>query len=181
MNTPKHNLASVILLAIIPLSSVNAQQNPKTAAYDPTDAVADAASAAADAVADALAADPYNEGGYDSLTKAIAIFRSRGNPTDERWISVVRMPKDLWREADLRTVKVEGEIRTIWEIIPNPDGGSFRTRQKYDCAQGTFTMLVLVRYFDNGDSEDIPISRIEAKTPVPGTIAESMLDWVCAK
>lgn len=140
---------------------------------------ADAAAAAADA---AWEADPYNRGGYDSLAKAVAIFRSRGNPSDERWLQVAETEDERWHSIDLRTVVIEGQIRTAWRRVPKKDGGEFRAQEKFNCASRTTQLIQLVAYDGDGSSRSNVVSQpLSPQSPVPDTIGEMVLDWVCAK
>lgn len=151
----------------------------EAAAADAADAAADAAAAAADA---AREADPYNRGGYDSLAKAVAIFRSRGNPSDERWLQVAETEDERWHSIDLRTVVIEGQIRTAWRRVPKKDGGEFRAQEKFNCASRTTQLIQLVAYDGDGSSRSNVVSQpLSPQSPVPDTIGEMVLDWVCAK
>lgn len=141
---------------------------------------ADAADAAAAAAMAALEADAYNKGGYTSLTTALAIFRSRGNPADERWIKLVLL-NDRWRSADLRTVRIEGHLRTVWEELPTNDGGTFKAQFKYNCTTGTHTLVRSVSFDRDGNAGDSFEHAPDPTMPVPGSNMETMTDWVCAK
>lgn len=152
-----------------------AQQSADAAA-----AAADAASDAAAAAADAWAADPYADGGgYDSMSKALSIYRSRGSRPAERWIKIFRDDEGWW-EADLKTVKIEKHGRLVWMKIPGDEGGYYKSYDLYRCGENIKQLLQYVYYDANDRVESSDSSPGEPKKIVPSTNGEASYEWVCS-
>lgn len=192
MNPNRLALIAVLLLPSIAALDAGAQtrqQRVDQAARIKSDPAADAAAAATEAqaaadaaaaAADAVAADPY-ELGYESLPRALSIFRSRGSRADERWIQVMQGTDGRWSSADLKTATVAGPLRTVWLSYQRKNGGTQKSQERYDCLKGTIQSLRMVLYDREGSFEHSSDLPERAAPTTPGSVGEAWLEWACAK
>lgn len=140
-----------------------------------------AAAAAEAAVAEAIAADPYQDGGYQSLERAVEIYKSRGSRTSERWLRLLQGSDGTWWSIDLRTISVEGSTRTLWNSTSLKSGGSRRARDKFNCTTGTYQTVQIIEYDADGVTDGGGPVTAPPRLPAPDTLAEGILEWACAR
>lgn len=103
------------------------------------------------------------------------------------WIYVAENGNGAVFYYDTETMQRSGNEVTVWQRQDYSRDRTQKAREgrmlkRYNCVARTVTLISGINYFPNGTSEsfDIPHFRQEASSIVPETMAEGVLQAVCA-
>ena len=123
---------------------------------------------------------------YIGLTTAAALLMVATPAYSADWVHVITDRDGSVWYYDSESIRRSGDQVIIWEKSDHSQDRRTKYREtkartRYDCIDGTQTIISFIRHLPNGESVswDLPIYEQKATTIFPDTTAEAVLKAVC--